>query len=48
MSTVLKRHSRGILTRAKGDCSDRVHLDCSWNSQTGGWISRGAAKAAQN
>jgi hypothetical protein len=27
MSTVLKRHSRGILLQAKGDCPDRVHSD---------------------
>jgi hypothetical protein len=24
-SIILKRHSRGILLQAKGDCSDRVH-----------------------
>jgi hypothetical protein len=26
-STVLKRHSRGILPQAKGGCSDQVHSD---------------------
>ncbi len=25
--TVLKRHSKGILLHAKGDCFDQVHLD---------------------
>jgi hypothetical protein len=27
MSTVLKRHLRGILLQAKGDCCDRVNSD---------------------
>jgi hypothetical protein len=27
MSMGLKRHSRGILLQAKGNCSDRVHSD---------------------
>ncbi len=27
MSTVVKRHSRGILLQDKGDCSDQVHSD---------------------
>jgi hypothetical protein len=27
MSIVLKRHSRGILLQAMGDCSERVHSD---------------------
>jgi hypothetical protein len=27
MSTILKTHSRGILLKAKGNCSDEVHSD---------------------
>jgi hypothetical protein len=27
MSTILKRHPRGILLQAKRDCSDGVHSD---------------------
>jgi hypothetical protein len=27
MPTVLKRHSKGILLQAKGDCSNQVHSD---------------------